>query len=313
MEEKDNNQSKILDKKETNLFSTSKIFDNNINKVWIHLRDLALGIKIVPHGDNLKYIKGKNTWTVGNIFSYDWVGLTHLIIKCTFIKEEINRKIIRWKKNGDIGINYYKTYYFYKITKTDKTLVKIVVSKTEKINKLIDVTPISENYFRNLVFKELSLRDKYLNNMKEDIISCQSCVINAHYMEVWKFITNLKKLAEIVPSLGSNIEYKGSNLEQGTFIKYSYGSSKIICFMKIIEIKTPKKKKTFIYKLQTIGSDIVSLPKNIVFKVAIISNSKSYLSVLHLFPKNTDKEFIKNFDINKKETFIKIKQYLEKK
>lgn len=83
--------------------------------------------------------------------------------------------------------------------------------------------------------------------------------------------------------------------------------------MKIIEIKTPKKKKTFIYKLQTIGSDIVSLPKNIVFKVAIISNSKSYLSALHIFPKNTDKEFIKNFDINKKETFIKIKQYLEKK
>ena len=313
MEEKGNKQSKILDKKENNLFSTSKIFDHNINKVWIHIRDLSPGVKIVPHCDNLKYIKGKNTWNIGNIFSYDWIGLTHLIIKCTFVNEEINRKIIQWKNNGDIGINYYKTYYFYKITKSDKTLVKIIVSKTEEINKLVDVSPGSGNFFKNLVFKELSIRAEYLNNMKEDIISYQSCIINAYYMEVWKLITNFKKLTEIIPSLGSNIEYKGSNLEPGAFVKFSFESSNIICFMKIIEIKTPKKKKIFIYKLQTIGTGIVSLPKNIEFKIAIINNSKSYLSLLHTFPNNTDKEFIKIFDINKKETIIKIKQYLEKK
>ena len=295
------------------MFSASLIFNNNINELWLYLRDVNNDIKIIDYFDRLQYIEGKNTWILGNKFSYDWIGLTHLNIICTLIKEEIDKKVIQWRKSGDIGIKYYKTLYLYKINKSNETLVKINISRTEEVNELIDITPTLKNYYKNIVLNELNLKSKYLQNKKKDLISYQSCIINSNYMNVWKLVTNLKKMSEITPSIGSNMEYNGSSLKVGTFIKYLFPALNIVCFMKITEIKKPKKRKILIYNLQTIGCYISSLPKYIEYKVAIINDNKTHLSVLHKFPNNTNQEFIEIFNINKKEALIKYKQFLEEK
>ena len=64
------------------LFSTSLIFEQNIDKLWIHLKDLSAETKIVHFLDNFKLIKGENTWTSGNIFSLYWIGVSNIEIKC---------------------------------------------------------------------------------------------------------------------------------------------------------------------------------------------------------------------------------------
>ncbi len=98
---KDKNKSSFL-------FSCSLIFDEDIDKLWLYLRDLCAETSNIDYLDNFKYIKGDNTWTVGNIFSMYWVGVCNLEIKCKSIKVERMKKKIRWKFKMDIGIHYYK-------------------------------------------------------------------------------------------------------------------------------------------------------------------------------------------------------------
>ena len=49
----------------------------NIDKLWLYLRDLSFETTNIDFLDNFKYIKGDNTWTIGNICSIYWVGVTH--------------------------------------------------------------------------------------------------------------------------------------------------------------------------------------------------------------------------------------------
>ena len=43
------------------LFSTSLIFDENIDTLWLYLKDLTEETKNIEFLDNFKFIKGENT------------------------------------------------------------------------------------------------------------------------------------------------------------------------------------------------------------------------------------------------------------
>ena len=99
--------------------------------------------------DDFKYIKGDNTWTVGNICSMYWAGVTHLTAKCMTVKVDGTRKKIKWKFKSDIGIDYYKSLTLFRITQNGKTLVKSHFTRTENKNNLIDFSQ-TLNYYSNL-------------------------------------------------------------------------------------------------------------------------------------------------------------------
>ena len=61
-------------------------------------------------------VSGNNTYNKDNIFSYNWIGLTQLTVKCLFIEIRNNKKVIKWECTGDIGINFFRAYYLYRIT-----------------------------------------------------------------------------------------------------------------------------------------------------------------------------------------------------
>ena len=149
------NQSPI--KKEGSfLFSTSLIFDENIDKLWLFLKDLNLETKIIEFLDNFKLVKGVNTWTAGNLFSLYWVGVSNIEVKCISSFSSRMKKKIKWKFRCDIGISYFKTMILYRITNEDKTLVKVIVTRCEK-NKLIDFSP-QMNYYANLQYQILDMQ-----------------------------------------------------------------------------------------------------------------------------------------------------------
>jgi hypothetical protein len=294
----------------SNLFTTSLIFEQNIDRIWLYLKDFNCFIKVIDFFENLKFIKGNNTWNEGNIFSFDWIGLTHLEIKCIYIKSTSNKKIIIWKAKGNIGINFYQTLCLYRITESNKALVKFIISRTEHQNELIDFSG-SKNYYLNTVFYILENTSKFLNNIIKDTISYESCIINVNYFKVWEFIIDLKKLSEIVPTIGSKIEYSGEKLKVGSFLKFYNDTIDKIVFFKITKVEMPKKIKNWKYKLDSIGVNIKNLPIFIEIKVTIIDENKTQLSVLHKFSFDTDQKFIKFFSINKKEIMEKYVKYLE--
>ena len=292
------------------LFSTSLIFEQNIDALWLYLKDLSNTIKAMDFFENLQFIKGNNTWNEGNRFSFNWIGLTHLEVKVIGIKSTSNKKMIIWKAKGDIGINYYRTVCLYRITKNNKTLVKSIISRTEKKNELIDFTD-TRNYYLNTEFNILENTSKLLNNIKKDTISYESCIINVNYLKVWEFITDLKKLSEIAPIIGSKIEYSGEKSKVGSFIKYYIDAMDKTVFYKITGVETTKRIKNWIYKLEAIGTNVKNIPIYIENKVTIINENKTQLSLLHKFSYNTDQKFFKFFSINKKEIIKKYVKFLE--
>ena len=218
--------------------------------------------------------------------------------------------MIIWKAKGNIGITFYKTLLFYRITENNKTLVKSIISRTEYKNELIDFSS-SRNYYITTEFNILKNTSKLLNNMKKDIISYQSCIINANYLKVWEFIIDLKKLCEIAPIIGSKIEYSGEKLKVGSFLKYYIDALDKIVFFKVTGVEMPKIMKNWIYKLEVIGVNVKNIPIYVENKVTIIDENKTQLSLLHKFPFNTDQKFFDFFSIKKKEIMKKYAKYLE--
>ena len=162
---KNTNKSSSYNKEDSFLFSTSLIFDENIDELWLYLKDLSTETKNIEFLDNFKMIKGENTWTIGNVFSLYWVGVSNIEITCISLNVTRMKKKIKWKFICDIGISYYKTMILYRITSDDKTLVKLIFSRCEK-NKLVDFNPQLQ-YYLNLQLDILVLQSKYLQGLKK--------------------------------------------------------------------------------------------------------------------------------------------------
>ena len=181
------------------LFSTSLIFDENIDELWLYLKDLSVEAKNIDFLDNFKFIKGDNTWTIGNIFSLYWVGVSNIEITCISTKVTRMKKKIKWKFNCEIGINYYKTMILYRISADDKTLVKFNFYRCDK-NNLIDVDS-QLDYYLNVQHNILISQSKYLQSLKKKKHAFQSFIIDNNYLKIWNFVTDLKKLSNLFPEI----------------------------------------------------------------------------------------------------------------
>ena len=290
------------------LFSTSLIFDENIDKLWLNLKDLSAETKIVDFLDNFKFIKGENTWTSGNTFSLYWIGVSNIEVECISSMTTRMKKEIKWKFKCDIGISYYKTMILYRITDCDKTLVKIIITRAEK-NKLIDFSP-QMNYYINLQYDILNFLAKYLHNLKKDKYIHQSCIIDKNHIKIWDFVIDLKNIQKIYPGFIENIEYKGAKNEIGSFIKYYNCELKRILFYKITKFFTPIKAKTYKWQIKAIGTDLDDVPLSIEIQVSLIEQNKTLLTMLINFKDKSNEGRVNKLEINLKNLINKIKEYI---
>ena len=307
-EKKMKNQSP--NKKENSfLFSTSLIFEQNIDKLWIHLKDLSAETKIVHFLDNFKFIKGENTWTPGNIFSLYWIGVSNIEIKCISSFSTRMKKKIKWKFKCDIGISYYKTMILYRITDNNKTLVKIIITRCEK-NKLVDFSP-QMNYYMNLQYDILNYQSKYLNNIIKDKSIFQSCIIDKNHEKIWDFVIDFKNISKLCPDFVQNIEYKGEKNEVGSFLKFSILDSKKVSFYKITKFETPIKTNIYRCQFEAVGTDIINIPFLAEIQLILIKPNNTYFSILLNFKESSSEEIVNNFLIKLKNLINKIKEYVK--
>ena len=313
MEDNTNINTKIKkerEKDESTVFSTSLVFDKNITKIWLFIRDFQNETRSIDFFDNLQYIKGDNTWTKGNIFTMNWLGLTRVKLQCINVMQDRNKNIIKWKVKGDIGLNYYKTIYFYRITNDDKTLVKTNITIERDNNDCIDYIA-SKNYYSNLDYNILLTKSKFVNSLKEDVISYESCVVHQSLENIWHNLTDLKKINQISFIIGRKLEIKDQQLREGSFLKFILEYLNIYIFMKIVEAKIYKKKKYGIIRLDTIGVKYNEIIKRIEYKIIKINENKTQFSILNILPPDINSDFMNQFQIYKKENIKKFKLFFE--
>lgn len=288
----------------------SHIININIELLWIFLKDLLISID--KSTKNFQFIKGDNTWKIGNIFSYYWANLYKVKSETIDIIEENERKKISWKIETDFGFNYIKTCYLYKISQKEQTLLKIIIIPEQNIPSNLLSSPNNKFFF---LFNPYTLldKDKYRKEEKEKIISYESCIINENYKDIWNFMTDFKKLSEIGPIIGTNIEKWGSTYEVGTFWKTYIKSQNKTIFLRVNKVKMNEKKSIWIYSLETIGTDQSIIPHQIDLKVSKINEKKCQLSITHTFLKKISNNTLKIYIINKRDILKRVKRYFENK
>ena len=305
-----NNQVIVRNKDDSLLFSTSVIYEQNIDELWIFIKDLNKTTKILDVIDNFYFIRGDNTWNVGNIFSLDLIGLTPLKFKCKKTTQNKDKKIIIWKIKGDIGISFFMKLCLYRITQNDKTLVKSTIWQTEKENEINDYKSTRE-YFLNLEYNILLKKSNYLNNLKKDIIVYESAIIKTNYLNVWNYIIDFKEGFEIWRLIGNNMEFNNTKIVEGAFLKCYINDLKHTAFFKIIEIKTYKKKKSCKIKFETIGTYADYLVQITEYKINNINDNKTQLSIQYKLKYDINKDFVTNLRNKTKEALKKYKIYFE--
>ena len=310
---KDDDNHQIIPKKDNSLlFSTSLVFEENIDKLWFFLRDLNNEIKLIDYLENLQYIKGDNSWNKGNIVSINWIGFANIKFKCKSIFDNKNKKIIKWKAKGDIGIEYYKKVSLYRITQNDTTVVKSTVWQAEKEKEVNDYNT-TRNYYLNLEYNILLKKSNYLKNLKKDINLYESCIIKSNYKKVLNFILDFNNLSQIWNNIGKNFESNNFKIEEDSFLKFEINDLPTTIFYKIIEIKIYKKKKCSKIKLEAIGTNIGYIPKLVEYKIIKIDDNRTQISILNKVKYDITKDLLTRIQNIIKEALKKYKLNIEGK
>lgn len=292
------------------LFQVSHIFNENIDRVWPFLKDLKYDqTLIVDPSVKIKYIKGNDSFKIGNKFSYRMIGFMKMLFECINKKFEGMKKEISWNVTSDINISFKMTYHLYKVSAGNQTLAKTVISRLPFVLPKEITIGSSKPYYKEIHYKKLVNYDKYISESSNNMINYESCVINLNYKEIWKIVTNLKILNEITSLIGENVKCLGNHLKVGAFWKFMKDNN--VAYVKVIKVEMPKKKNSWTYCLETIGTNESIIKYELHLKLIKINNTKTHFSIEQIFKQNIKADYLKLKSQNKKEMLDKLKKYCE--
>lgn len=281
--------------KEGSLTSTvSLIIKKNIEEVWLYL------------------LSKSNISNIQKDIPYFEENDSKRMYKYNEIENNKFKKLLSLEIPSEICFSISVVYRLYKITEGDKTLIKITLKRNIIIPILSNLTNFEENKDKNYISKIQNETDYQNNNQEnQDLTNYQSCMIKRKFIDTWDFVTNPKKVSQIIPILGYNYLYYGNPFEVGSFWKFIYGNKNKTYFLRINEILTNKKRNTWTYSLETFGTDKSIIPQEIKIRVTKVGNEFSQLTLINIFKEKVNKILMEEI-INNKVKIIKIlKKYLE--
>ena len=312
-----NNYFQDIDKKKTEeqkslSISVSLISKENIDRCWLFFSDLVLcqsgNTNIVI---DYKFDKGDNTYKVGNEFSCYWIGISKAHYKCLEVYNNYLSKKIAWIISLDIGILVRKSYFIYPITSNNKALVKMKFEllqpeKDESLN--VEET---RDYYYHLQKSIMHKISKIMEESKKFNFIQESFIAHTNRENCWKFMTDFNKLSKISSGeIGENFICRGNPEKCGTFWKCNLNDYHKIVYLRVKNISKSKKRNTWVYCLETIGSDLYILKQEIEISLTKINNNFCQISILIKFNEKFDRNI---FNLKKKklnDVMKKIKEFI---
>ena len=305
------NQKNIISKQnEKNKFLVvSYITEENIERCWLFFSDIlkcqGTASNIVR---NYKLDKGKNTFIVGNEFSCYWIGISKIHYKCIESKNYYGIRKISWIIKLDIGFSIKKTYFIYPITNDDRTLIKLNLELIgAEMQEPMDFEETREYYYK----LQYSIINKIINIMdesKEYHYLHESFIVQKSQNICWNYIINIKNISQVTSGeIGYKFICNGDPETIGSFWRCQIKEPNKIVFIKVKNISKSKKRNTWKYQLETIGTELEIIRHELIIKITKINNETSQISILIEFKEKINK---KNYDYKKKKmnkTIQKIK------
>lgn len=302
-----NNNSSVL--------SLSYISNENINRCWFFLTDIiTLGklskIDLINH----KLDKGNNIFKIGNEFSCYAVGISKLHYKCIESENKYFIKKISWIISLDIGPSFKKTYILYPITSNNKTLIKIKfeIIQPDNKNELIEFNE-TRDYYNNLQYSIINTINETMNKSNEFLFIYESFISNLNFENCWNIMTDFNILSSITSDIGENFICNGDKEKIGAFWKCNLYNYKKTIYFRIKNIEKNKKRNKWLYCLETIGTELEVVKKQIEISITKINENSSQVSINVIFKDNINKIVYEYKKKKINEVMKKIKAFMNKK
>ena len=309
MSKESSNRLKIYE--DNYFFSKSIILNEKIERVWSFLRNPLYFKESLPsYFVNLKVNQKTSSFCPGDEFSFYWIGVSNITTKLISLVDHQYIKQLVLDVSINIGIYYRKTYYLYKISNNNTTLLKIIITKMPNKEcdhaNFISFTKLNPDLYSSALYN----LNKIINVSIDNLFYNESFIVDKNNNDCWNFMTDFQKLSNLNTNIGTNFSYQDSQYKVGSFIKCYLPKTNKNIFMKVKKIDKKKKKTNWIYILEIFGADVSFTKQEIHININKINDNKTQISVNNIFKQSLTKEFLEDFKKKKNEFMKVLKNYL---
>ena len=292
-------------------YQTSYHFIQEIERIWPIIRSFDI---LSIYSDNNHYpiifIKGEDSWTVGNEFKGNLFGFFPFAAKVNEILNLPEMKKIEWIFNLKKNDYFVIGFELFKVTEDNSTIaIKYIKYENnlfnEKNEKLYNII------IGNSIFEKV---DELLEKEPFNLINSESCIINGKMEDIWNIITDFNKLTAIAPNNNyfPNINIRNLKIEEKieATIFSNDEIKKCDIILKCKEDKIGSNKWLTVFEVS--GGYPNKIPKNIVlFQLIKVNNNECQLTLLTNFEEPLENAEFKKISNSKKYTLASLKDYFD--
>ena len=285
-------------------------FSHDIERVWSIIRNFEL-LTILSNEGHFPCIniKGKDTWTKGNIFKGNFYKFCPYIAKVEKTVNLPETKVIKWMfKSIEDKCYFSMKFSLYKVTQDYST---VLLRKIKFEKKLTNFEEKSNDIKSNKIFKSI---DDLLENETISLLKYESGIIKGKMEDIYNIISDSNKLTAIAPNnyIIPNIKIKDLKIgekKQVSIIK----NEKVIKFDIVLKCKeiNPGWNKWNI-ALEASGGEPKKIPKHCsLLQLTKINNDECQLILLTKFFEPINCQEYNEYTLKKKYLILSLKDYFE--
>jgi hypothetical protein len=292
--------------------STTYCFKQDIERVWMILRCFEL-ISLISNEGHYPciFLKGKDTWKVGNIFKGNLYGIFPFIAK---VEKSVNLpdlKKLKWIFNIKDNDYFIIKLELFKVTGDNKTVVleKIMFEKYEIYQEANEKINKSQKF---LIFQHI---EKILEKEAINLLTYESGIIKGQMKDIWDIITDFNKLTAIAPNNNHfpNISLKDLKIGEKKETYIFYNNKEIKKFDITLKCKYDKPGwNKWLMVCEILGGYPTKVSSHIsILQLTKINDDECQLSLLTKYHDPIDNKKFKIISDRKKYLLLSIKDYFE--
>ena len=292
--------------------NTTYHFNQDIERVWMLLKNFDILSLISNEGHYpCIFLKGQNTWKVGNIFKGNHYGISPFIAK---VEKSVNLpeiKKIKWIFNINDNDYFIIKLESFKVT-GDNTTVALQKSKFENFDLY---QQIKEKFKQNSTYTIFQHVEKILENEAINLLTYESGIVKGKMKDIWNVIMDFNTLTVIAPNHNHFPNISLKDLKIGEKKKtYIYESNKEINKFDITlrcRYDNPSWNK-WLTVCEISGGYPKKVPRHTsLLQLTKINDDECQLSLLTKYHDPIDNKEFKRISDKKKYLLLSIKDYFE--
>lgn len=308
MENFQDNRKFIFPKKISGIYT----YNYPLNSMFLILRDFDLMSDYFSDiRSKITFLNGKNTYTIGNKFSFNWYYQTNLNLTVKEVIDEDYYKRITWLIDADQwNISYYYTYTAQANTLHKSTILIWDIIYEDPFKLPFTKTTLKD--YHRIMLESCKRFNLYIKDHFIDIDQTESLTINCERKLIWNNLINLNKLYQFNPNNNLIFEYEHDNLRENTLIKVKDVNNNSLGTFVVKNILEGIQEEIWSFELDLDKENNILPIQNIYFTIYELAENKNFLIIKHKFKNFIKMKHINELSEDKKQILINLKDYLEK-